>query len=156
MADHFKLETVLRHRKHLEENAHKVFSQSRREWEQARNALNAMTHNQQQYRRELKNKMAGDTGAGELRLYHRYLGRLEEEIAAQNVLVEQLAGEKEEKRALLLVALKNRKMIEKLKERYLENAAHKAQAEERKRLDESAMNRYQSGPRMAKMDKHDA
>ncbi len=149
MADRFKLESVLRHRKHLEENAHKVFSESHRKWDQARNALDVMTRNRRQYRRELKLKMTADTGAGELLLYHRYLGRLEKEIAAQNGLVEDLSAEKEEKRAQLLVALKNRKMIEKLKDRYLESEAHKAKTQEQKRLDESAVNRHQGGRRMA-------
>ncbi len=155
MAERFKLESVLRHRKHLEEIAQKVFSESRRKWDRARGALEAMTRNRRQYRRELKIKMAAATGTGELLLYHRYLGRLEKEIAAQNALVEVLATEKEEKRTQLLVALKNRKMIEKLKDRQMQEAAHQAQTQEQKHLDESAVNRHKDGRRLAlKVDNH--
>ena len=149
MAERFKLETVLKHRKHLEEIAHKVFGEASRKWDQARNALDVMTRNRLKYQHELRYKMNTEAAAGELLLYHRYLDRLQNEIEAQNGLVEDLAAEKEEKRAQLLVALKNRKMIEKLKDRYLASAAHKAKAEEQKRLDESAVNRHQGGRRMA-------
>ena len=148
MAERFKLETVLKHRKHLEEIAHKVFGEASRKWNDARKTLDSMTRNRLKYQHELRHKMNAEAVAGELLLYHRYLDRLQNEIEAQNDLVESLAVEREEKRAQLLVALKNRKIIEKLKERYREQEAQRAQRQEQKHLNEAALNRYQgqSGP----------
>ncbi len=148
MAVRFKLESVLKHRKHLEENAHKDFSESHRKWDHACNTLAIMTGNRRQYQQELKTKMKADTAAGEMLLYHRYLGRLEKEIEVQKGLVEGLAVEKEEKRAQLLTALKNRKIIENLKERFFESEANKANAQEKKQIDEAAVSRHQAGKRL--------
>ncbi len=148
MAERFKLETVLKHRKHLEEKAQQVFAKSSRRWDRARQALEVLTHNRQQYQQELNRKMREDAAAGELILYHRYLNRLAREIEAQDALVEELAAQKEEHRAQLVVALKDRKIIERLKERFLESEARKTREGEQKQINEAAVNRYKtrSGP----------
>ena len=143
MAAYFRLESVLRHRKHLEDNAQKLFSDSSRRWEQARHVLDGKRHSRYQYERERKSKMNADATADELLRYHRYLGRLDSEIEAQRVLVENLAAEREEKRAQLMEALKNRRVIDKLKERFLENEARRGEAQEQKALNEAAIHRFQ-------------
>ncbi|MBL0714382.1 MAG: flagellar FliJ family protein, partial [Desulfosarcina sp.] len=108
-------------------------------------ALEVMERRQRQYQQDLKSKMQNDGAADELFLYHRYLGRLGKEISSQAGLANELEAEKEEKRAQLLVALKNRKIIERLKERYLETEARKTRDQEQKLLNEVAANRYLAG-----------
>jgi flagellar FliJ protein len=147
MAPKFKLETVLKHRRHLEESAQKDFFEARCQWEQARSALDIMTRNQHQYRHELKDKMRSAAAAADVVLYQRYIGRLKMEIESQTMLVEDLDRQKEKKRLRLLVALKNRRMLEKLKKRFQETEARKDFQAEQKLLNEVAVTRYKTRPR---------
>lgn len=147
MPPKFKLETVLKHRRHLEEGAQKEFSDALRQWEQARSALEVMARNHRQYQQELKNKMQSDAAAEEVLIYHRYIDRLEREIESQTTLIEDLERQKEKNRLQLLVALKNRKMLEKLKKRFFENEARKDFLNEQKLLNEVAVTCYRTHPR---------
>ena len=138
------MESVLRHRKHLEEAAQMAFAAALRRLNQARRALEDLIRNQQAYQQELKRKMQANARADELVRYHRYLGRLDREIGSQTDIVEALEVEKEEKRAALLAALKDRKVLEKLKAHYLETEARGQRAQEQKLMNEAAVNRYQN------------
>jgi flagellar FliJ protein len=138
------MESVLRHRKHLEEAAQMAFAAALRRLTQARRALEDLIRNQQAYQQELKRKMQANARADELVRYHRYLGRLDREIGSQTDIVEALEVEKEEKRAALLAALKDRKVLEKLKAHYLETEARGQRAQEQKLMNEAAVNRYQN------------
>ena len=143
MAKRFKLESVLNHRKHLEDSAQINFAESSRRWDQARRVLEDLRQNRSQYERELKIKMGAEATADELQRYHHYLGRLDREIEAQRGRVENLAAEREDKRAQLMEALQNRKVIEKLKARFLESEARRGQVQEQKHLNEAALHRFQ-------------
>lgn len=143
------MESVLRHRKHLEEAAQMAFAAALRRLTQARRALEDLIRNQQAYQQELKRKMQANARADELVRYHRYLGRLDREIGSQTDIVEALEVEKEEKRAALLEALKDRKVLEKLKAHYLETEARGQWAQEQKLMNEAAVNRYQNRQRQA-------
>ncbi len=147
MAEPFKLESVLRHRKHLEEAAQAAFAASLRRWTQARRALEELIRNRQAYQQELKHKMQANARADILVCYHRYLSRLDKEIESQASTVEALAVAKEEKRTALLGALKERKVLEKLKAHYLETEARSERAQEQKQMNEAGVNRYQKRQR---------
>jgi flagellar FliJ protein len=149
MTEPFKMESVLRHRKHLEEAAQMAFAAALRRLNQARHTLDDLIRNQQAYQQELKRKMQANARADELVRYHRYLGRLDREIGSQTDIVEALEVEKEEKRAALLEALKDRKVLEKLKAHYLETEARGQWAQEQKLMNEAAVNRYQNRQRQA-------
>lgn len=143
MAPRFKLESVLQHRKHLEECAQQKFSDATRRWDQARHGLDGMRHKRSQYDRALKIKMNAAVTADELLRFHRYLGRLDSEIEAQTALVEKLAAEREARREQLNTALQNRKVIEKLKERFVAKTTRQGLAQEQKILNEVALHRFQ-------------
>ena len=149
MAERFKMEGVLRHRKHLEEEAQAAFATSLRQWTQARRALEELLRKRKQYRRELKLKIQGQATADELILYHRYLDRLGKEIESQISIVEDMAIAKEEKRAQLVTALRDRKVLEKLKEQHQDAAARLRRAQEQKLINEAAVNRYQRQQRQS-------
>ena len=117
MARPFKLEAVLTHRQHQEESARRVFADAAREWNRARQALADMEKVRAQYRRALWRKQDSNGSARELFLYTPYLALLGRVIGAQAHTVQTLATDKEKKRKALMTALKDRKMIEKLKER---------------------------------------
>ncbi len=143
MAPRFKLESVLQHRQHLEDLAHQEFSDASRRWKEARQILDGMRSNRFRHESELKSKMKINVTADDLQRYHRYLGRLDREIAAQMALVENLAAKREAKREQLKASLQNRKVIGKLKERFLERTTRQGLAQEQKILDEVALHRFQ-------------
>ena len=143
MAERFKMEGVLRHRQHLEEEAQAAFAASLRQWTQARRALEELIRKQKQYRRALKHKLQDHATADELVLYHRYLDRLGKEIESQIGIVEATAIAKEEKRTELVAALRDRKVLEKLKAHHLEAEARHRRAQEQNLINEAAVNRYQ-------------
>lgn len=143
MAGPFKLEAVLTHRQHQEESARKVFADAARELSRARQVLTDMERVRAQYRRAMRLKQDNNGSAMELVLYTRYLARLASEIDEQQQTIETLAADKEEKRMTLMTALKDRKVIEKLKERYLADEEKKERDMEQKLVNDVAISRYQ-------------
>jgi flagellar FliJ protein len=139
----FKLEAVLTHRQHQEESARKVFADAARELSRARQVLTDMEKVRAQYRRAMRLKQDNNGSAMELILYTRYLARLASEINEQQHTIETLAANKEEKRMVLMTALKDRKVIEKLKERYLADEEKKERDMEQKLVNDVAISRYQ-------------
>jgi len=139
----FKLEAVLTHRQHQEESARKVFADAARELSRARQVLTDMETVRAQYQRAMRLKQDNNGSAMELILYTRYLARLASEIDEQQHTVETLAADKEEKRMTLMTALKDRKVIEKLKERYLADEEKKERDMEQKLVNDVAISRYQ-------------
>ncbi len=143
MARPFKLEAVLTHRQHQEESARKVFADAARELNRARQVLTDMEKVRTQYRRAMRLKQDNNGSAMELILYTRYLARLASEIDEQQHTIETLAADKEEKRKMLMTALKDRKVIEKLKERYLADEEKKERDMEQKLVNDVAISRFQ-------------
>ncbi len=143
MARPFKLEAVLTHRQHQEESARKVFADAARELSRARQVLTDMEKVRAQYRRAMRLKQDNNGSAMELILYTRYLARLASEINEQQHTIETLAANKEEKRMVLMTALKDRKVIEKLKERYLADEEKKERDMEQKLVNDVAISRFQ-------------
>lgn len=143
MARPFKLEAVLTHRQHQEESARKVFADAARELNRARQVLMDMEKVRTQYRRAMRLKQDNNGSAMELILYTRYLARLASEIDEQQHTIETLAADKEEKRKMLMTALKDRKVIEKLKERYLADEEKKERDMEQKLVNDVAISRFQ-------------
>jgi flagellar FliJ protein len=142
----FKLEAVLNQRQHQEESARKIFADAARALRQAQATLSDMENTRAQYRRALRRKQDNSDSAMELILYTRYLGRLASEIREQQHVIDALTKDKEDKRSALMTALKGRKVIEKLKERYLADIAKEERDSEQKLLNEVAISRYQRQP----------
>jgi flagellar protein FliJ len=139
----FKLEAVLTHRQHQEESARKIFADAARALSCARQTLTDMETVCTQYRRAMRLKQDSNGSAMELILYTRYLARLAAEIDEQQHTIETLAEDKEKKRRTLMAALKDRKMIDKLKERYLADEEKKERDMEQKMVNDVAISRYQ-------------
>ena len=146
MGRQFKLEAVLNQRQHQEESARKIFADAARALRQAQATLSDMENTRAQYRRALRRKQDNSDSAMELILYTRYLGRLASEIREQQHVIDALTKDKEDKRSALMTALKGRKVIEKLKERYLADIAKEERDSEQKLLNDVAISRYQRQP----------
>lgn len=139
----FKFEAVLNQRQYREESARKVFAAAARELGRAQKVLDEMENNRERCRRDLRHKQEGGGYAMEMVLYARYLGRIDSEIKDQQEKIDRLAEEKEKKRRELMTTLKDRKVIEKLKERHLADMEKKERDLEQKLLNDAAISRYQ-------------
>ena len=143
MSRPFKFEAVLNQRQHREETARKIFADAARELRHAQNILSQMESTRARYRRTMRLKQDNSESAMELILYSRYLTRIDAEIREQQLFITTLVNDKEDKRSALMTTLKDRKAIEKLKERYLAVVDKKARESEQKLLNDVAISRYQ-------------
>jgi flagellar protein FliJ len=139
----FKLEAVLNHRRHREEAARKRYADAVRDLRQQQERLAEMEKMRREYRQVLRHKQLNGDAAAEILLYTRYLTRLDSEVHAQEKIVREHMKEKEEQRQALMVALKDRKVIEKLKEHHLSQMEIEERAAEQKILNDVAITRYQ-------------
>jgi flagellar FliJ protein len=139
----FKFEAVLSQRQYREESARKVFADASRELNRAKQVLGEMHNNRERYRRALCHKQARGGSASEIILYSRYLGRLDSDIRDQQQQVAMLAEARADRRRELMTALKDRKVIEKLKERHLADQEKEEREMEQKILNDAAISRYQ-------------
>lgn len=143
MARPFKLEAVLRHRRHREEAARKVYADAVRELRRQQNALSDMEKTRRLYRETLRAKQENGGATMEFLLYTRYLARLDAEITTQQEIVRRQRQDKEKKRQALMTTLKDRKVMEKLKEHHLSQLGKEERAAEQKLLNDAAISRYQ-------------
>jgi len=139
----FKLEAVLNHRRHCEDTARKRYADAVREWRQQQTQLTEMQAARQECRLALRRKQSSGETATEILMYTRYLTRLDTEIQAQEKVVCACMQAKEKQRQSLMVALKNRKVIEKLKEHHVNRLASEERGREQKLLNDVAIARYQ-------------
>ncbi len=140
----FKLETVLEMRRRKEDDAKVRLSEARNNLNAAKEILAQLHAQQLASWEEFRRKQAeGELVVTDYQLWYNFLTFLKKEIAKQEKVVTELA----EKVALALkemeTAMKNRKAVEKLKEKRLEQYRLAVQAEEQIMLDEIAITRYQ-------------
>ena len=139
----FKLEAVLDHRQYREDSARQRLAEAARTHSAARTVLRRQEKIQHEYGRALRLKQNGSGCAVEILLYARYLARLEDEIQDQRQVVRGHAREKEKRRRELMACVKDRKAIEKLKERHLAEMDRQERDREQKLLSDIAISRYQ-------------
>ncbi len=140
----FKLETLLEIRRRKEEEASILLSQARNRLNEAKQVLTKLCTQQKELWSEFRSKQeAGELVVLEYQMWHRFFAFLKKEIENQQLVVEGLTKEAVAALKELEIALKNRKAVEKLKERRLEEYRLAVQAEEQKILDEIAITRYQ-------------
>ena len=144
MTGKFKLEAVLNHRRHREETARKRYADAVRELRQQEERLARMEMMRREYRQVLRHKQRNGDAAAEILLYTRYLTRLDSEVHVQGKVVREHMKEKETQRQALMVTLKDRKVIEKLKEHHLSQMEIEERATEQKFLSDVAIARYQN------------
>jgi flagellar FliJ protein len=142
MSRHFRLEPVLEQRKFIEEQAHREFLDAVEGVRRARRELERLRVEASDCRRTLRRVQEQSRQAWEIVLHLRFLERMEGDAARQRRVVDDLVAIREEKRRVLVGAVKDRKAIERLKERQLAAGLRLEKARERKRLDDLAVTRY--------------
>lgn len=142
MESPFRLQPVLNHRKFLEEQAQKAFTDAGIAVQAARETLRSMKHRREQYQAELRQQQQACRYVSRIVLNLQYLERLGKEIQSQEVALNELETDREAKRQLLLEAVKERKVIEKLKEKQAAVRFREANQKERRQMDDLSVTRY--------------
>lgn len=146
----FRLESVLKHRKHQEEILQKELSLMQREIEMKHSALQCLFEKMSRLVRNIQRLQQEGVTISEQILYCDCIEQQKIKIGLLEQEIEIIRNKIDIKRKELLEAVKNRKILEKLKEKknvvYLEDLLRT----EQKLLDEAAVCRYKIGtPAMA-------
>lgn len=131
---------VLNWRESQEESAKKNFLQKRIEQMEQESILADIVMASQ----ELKVSTTNFTNVNTLRQQHLYKNYLEEQIILQEKNLEKVSHETEAELQVFIGAQKDRKILEKLKERQYEAHLNEEKRQEQKDLDEMGTLRFQS------------
>lgn len=127
----FSLKPVLEHRERIEDEKLQVFGERRRALQQAQDELARLNGNFKQFSDSLRDGHRA-LSTEELRLHYAHLEYLDRRITMQHAAVTQHRKETELARVDVVDAGKDRKVIEKLKEkRFAEHRTMQAAAEQR-------------------------
>ncbi len=141
----FKLETLLKIRKRHEEEANIALSKARKKLFEAKTYLEKLTTQQQETVDAFKQKQENkELFALEFQSWYTFINFLQTQIKDQILIVEQITQEVATALKLLEQAMKNRKSVEKLKEKRYEQYRIDMLLEEQKILDEMAITRFKS------------
>lgn len=136
----FSLEQVLTYRAQLEDEASVRYARCQTEWLGAQAVLEKLYAQAKAH--EAERKAAEVQEASTLWLHEQYARGLREDIKRQQNLEQQLKKIVEEARLQLAHCAKERKILEKLKEKQAQRHAQEERYSEQKSYDETAQIRY--------------
>ena len=138
----FNLESVLNHRKLVEENLQKELAILRLSLVDEREKLGKYKESRSKFLEELKRKQEEGTTISDVFLYLPFIEQLSKDIEKQKKNVLELENDVEQKRLDLVEATKKKKTLEKLKEKGLKAYKEEITKNEQEFLNEVAVNRY--------------
>ncbi len=144
----FSLEALLSHRKTIEESLQKELADLQRLRQEKINKRANFEKKREKIMIELEEKNGAGITAGYNMVYHNFIQRLNAGIDQQNQGLFELGKEIENKRINLLDAAKNRKALEKLKEKRLQAYIRKLSHKEQLFMDEVAVNNFTGSVRL--------
>lgn len=132
----FELEQVLTYRREMERVRKQEFAVARQQLEYANHELKREEELVDLLTQEFQRCQHEMPCIDDLRMYSDFFGRKREEIKLQKEQIEQLDGVMNEKRADLLEASKDKKVLESLKQKKAEEFKQEMATKERNFLDE--------------------
>ncbi|MDX1778030.1 MAG: flagellar export protein FliJ [Thermodesulfobacteriota bacterium] len=139
----FNLQVLLDYRKRIEEGLQIECSHIQQELETERQALLSCQQEKVRYEEELAEKESREVNLQESVLYRDYLRGMRKKIEELKNRVATKKIELDNKQEELLVATKNRKVLEKVKEKHAKEFMHELEKKERTFIDEVGIRRYQ-------------
>jgi flagellar FliJ protein len=139
---HFRLETILTQRRHVEESSQKELTGARQELAAAQAVLRESKDTRRQCMREMRRKQRDRFRADDMLLYYPYLERLKQDIELHLKRVAAAERKVAQKRAALLEAMKKRKILDKLKAKQLQAHIKIEAGREQRFSDESAAQQH--------------
>jgi len=131
----FRLEPVLKYRKLLEENLQRDFAVLKRQLFDENEKLSNFKQMRDRFSGELQEKQVKSTSVSDIILYTDYLQQITKEIENQSKKILEVEKSVEQKREELVRAMKNRKTIDRLREK-----EHKAHVQELSKKEQDQMN----------------
>ncbi len=138
----FKLQTLLNHRRHQEEELQQQLADARRKLTDEQNQLRRKKREKQERIHTLQQKQATGCTISDSLLYVSYIEQLCRDIEQQVQRVQQAEKKVRRKRRQLIAAVKKRKILAKLKEKGRQAYLQKQMQNERKFMDEIASTRH--------------
>ncbi|MCR4438154.1 MAG: flagellar export protein FliJ [bacterium] len=138
----FSLQRVLDARKHKEDLRKRQLAAAKEAELEERERLSSLEQQSQEVRSELGCHVGRVVRASEMAMYYTYSQQLERHIAQQQQAVTQAALKVQERREELLASSKEKKALEKLKEKAKDRHTVEAGREEQAHLDEAAARLY--------------
>jgi len=139
----FRLEPVVSLKKKLENERKTALAMARKDLSRKENLLVNLCEHQEACQRNLGVEMGnGNLDVSAKLIYYAYMEKLADEIATRAVEVERSRNDVEAKRGLLLESSREKKALEKLKQRMKEKHLSHAKKSEQAALDETAGQRH--------------
>lgn len=133
----FKFQKVMDVKESLEKQKMLELTEAETQLQQARGYLEQVVTAQAEYQRRYNSRRKnGTVRAAEVRNYLRYIDKLSGDIENQKRVIDQKTDIKESKRRELLALVKDKKILEKLKEYHLSEYTREARHQEQVFLDE--------------------
>ena len=139
----FNLQVLLDYRKRIEEGFQIELSLIQRELKNARRELVSSQQEKTRYEEELAEREAREVNLHESILYRDYLRGIRKKIEEQRGRVATIKIKFDKKQEELLAATKNRKVLEKVKEKHANEFIQELEKKERAFVDEVGIRRYQ-------------
>lgn len=138
----FKLQTVLSYREKKEDTLKKELASLRAKYEKEKQILHALIEKLEEKQEELRAKQLQDLDIDEVSLYCTYLFKLRKDILLQAVKVEELFSQVCTKREELVEASKDKRIMEKLRDKQYEEFQQILLKSEQILIDEIATSRH--------------
>ena len=136
----FSLEPVLKYRKLLEEDLQKDFAVLKRQLLNERERLSNFEQVRDRFSVELQQKQVKSISVSDILLYTDYLQQVSKEIEEQSEKILEAEKRVDQKREELVGAMKNRKIIDRLREKGLKAHVQELSKKEQDLMNEAAIN----------------
>ena len=136
----FSLEPVLKYRKLLEEDLQRDFAVLKRKLFDERERLSNFKQVRDRFSGELQEKQVNSISVSDIVLYTDYLQQVTKEIEKQSEKILEAEKNVAQKREELVGAMKNRKMIDRLREKGLKGHVQELAKKEQDLMNEAAVN----------------
>ena len=148
----FSLQSLLNHRKHIEENLDKELGEIKRTVNREKRRLENITKEKIKCQQGLQKKQGDGKKVNEIILCFNYLDKLAKDINKQKMCLKEIEKEYSIKRSELIEAMKKRKTLDRLKEKEMEAFNYSEMKVEQNIMNEVAANQFirktsQSGQR---------
>lgn len=138
----FKLEALLKHRRHQEEVLQKELADAQKKLAAEQSIQHALERKKRRRVQELQRRQTSGNTITDIVLYLTYIEHLSANIEDQKQRVQIVQQLAHQKRNELIASMKKRKALEKLKEKGRQAYQYKQMQEERKFMDEVASARH--------------
>jgi flagellar FliJ protein len=138
----FRLETLLYHRRNIEERERIKFSRIRGELLAELDHLETLQAKHAETRSELALKKSGECDSREISWFYRFLDRLSLEMAVARERIAQLERELEVQKQIMIEASRDKKMIENLRLKKEKEFLVSLERQEQKSIDEIVVTRF--------------